>query len=77
MRQRRELGYNERFDDLKHILYEFHNYEVKSSLNQRLTGLIVANMIATLLTNPLDVVISKILTQNPQVHLADPKASTI
>lgn len=46
--------------------YEYHNYTVKTNFTTRLTLMIVANAIACLITNPFDVCLSKILTQNPR-----------
>ena len=49
--------------DLGHIFYDFHHCEVKTAITTRLSGLIVANAMATLLTNPFDVCLTKLLTQ--------------
>lgn len=63
MRQRREQGYEgETLQDLQHVFYEYHNYNIRSSYTMRLTVLIFANLVATLVTNPIDVCLSKILT---------------
>ena len=63
MRQRREQGYEEEsLQDMQHIFYEYHNYQIKSSYTTRLTILLFSNLIATLITNPIDVCLTKILT---------------
>ena len=65
MKQRRaRLGDQaETVTDLSHLFYEFHSYEIKTKVTTRLTALILGNMIATLITNPFDVVLSKLATQ--------------
>ena len=52
--------------DLSHLFFDFHNYEVKTKMTSRITVFIVANALATFLTNPFDVVLSKLATQQPQ-----------
>jgi hypothetical protein len=52
--------------DLSHLFYDFHNYEVKTKITTRLTWMIVANLVSTLITNPLDVCLSKMATQHYQ-----------
>ena len=66
-RQRIDEGYEESMKDLQPHLYEYHNYTIKTSYTTRLTVLIVSNMVATLLTNPIDVCVTKIMTQNPKL----------
>jgi hypothetical protein len=71
MKQRRQYAKEnglpaESTHDLNHLFFEFHNYEVKCKMTTRITLLFVANAIATLVTNPFDVVLSKIATQHPQ-----------
>ena len=63
MRQRRTLGYSESVHDLSYIFYEFHNYDIKTKITSRLSVLLIANLIATLITNPIDVCLTKIMTQ--------------
>lgn len=48
--------------ELSHLFYEFHNYEIKTKITTRLTFLIFANAVSTLLTNPIDVCLTKIAT---------------
>lgn len=62
MRQRREQGYDDSLSDMQSIFYEHHNYLIKTKVTTRLTMLILANLIGTILTNPFDVVLSKTLT---------------
>ena len=62
MKQRREQGYDDSFKDLQPIFYEHHNYIIKTRFTTRLTMLIAANFIGTLITNPIDVCLSKIMT---------------
>ena len=62
MRQRRDAGYNDSMSDMQSIFYEHHNYVIKTSFTTRLTMLIIANFVGTLVTNPIDVCLSKILT---------------
>ena len=47
---------------LSYLFYEFHNYEIKTKVTTRLTAMIISNFIATLLTNPIDVVLTKLAT---------------
>lgn len=62
MRQRRMEGHNESFNDISYLFYEYHNYEIKAKMHVRYLYLILANLLATLITNPIDVCLSKILT---------------
>ena len=64
MRSRRELGYDDKLQDMQSIFYDYHSYSIKTSYPMRLTMLILANLLATAITNPIDVCLSKILTQN-------------
>jgi hypothetical protein len=71
MRQRRavcemEGRTPETVHDHAHLFYEFHNYEVKQNHTFRLTGMIIANLFATIVTNPIDVCLSKMATQRKQ-----------
>ena len=45
------------------MFYDFHNYEVKTKIHIRYLYLIFANLIGTVLTNPIDVCLAKIMTQ--------------
>lgn len=63
----------EQVHDLAHHFYEFHNYEVKSNHTHRLTWMIIANFVATLVTNPFDVCLSKMATQRKQISPTDGK----
>lgn len=70
MRQRRQYNKDnglpvENTNDLSHLFYEIHHYELKHKMTTRLSLLIIANVIATALTNPLDVVLTKLATQQP------------
>lgn len=65
MKQRRAEGYTDDLKDLQPFFYEYHNYSIKTPYTTRLTILIVSNFVATVLTNPFDVCLSKIMTQNP------------
>ena len=49
---------------MQSVFWEHHNYHVKTNYTTRLTMLIVTNLLATLQTNPIDVCLSKILTQS-------------
>ena len=51
---------------LSYMFFEFHNYEVKALMTTRLTLLLLGNLFATLLTNPFDVCLTKLATQQPQ-----------
>ena len=62
MRHRRAQGCDESLDEISHLFYEFHNYDVKTKVHVRFMMLVMANLAATLLTNPIDVCLSKILT---------------
>ena len=52
--------------ELSHLFYEFHNYSIHTKITTRLTFLILANLFGTLITNPLDVCLSKIASQQKQ-----------
>ena len=53
----------ETHQSLSYLFYEFHNYEVKTLMTTRISLLLIGNFVATLLTNPFDVVLSKLATQ--------------
>jgi hypothetical protein len=63
MRQRRLEGHFESFDEISYMFYDFHNYDVKTKLHVRYLYFLLANLAATLVTNPIDVCLTKILTQ--------------
>jgi len=44
------------------MFYDYHNYDVKTKLHTRYLYMVIANLFATLLTNPIDVCLTKILT---------------
>lgn len=74
MKQRRAVSemngtVPESVHDLQHHFYDFHSYEIKTKITTRLSFLILANFIATALTNPLDVCLSKMATQQKQVKV--------
>lgn len=67
MKQRRAMTAmqglpQESVHDLSYVFYEFHNYEIKTKITTRLTFLILANLLATVVTNPIDVCVSKMAT---------------
>jgi hypothetical protein len=62
MRQRRAEGHYETFEEISYMFYDYSNYEVRTRLHIRYLYLILANMIGTLLTNPIDVCLTKIMT---------------
>ena len=63
MRQRRMQGYtDDKLAEMHGTFYEYHNYSVKTNFTTRLTLMILASAFATLVTNPVDVCLSKILT---------------
>lgn len=53
----------ETHQQLSYLFYEFHNYEVKNNMTTRLSLLLLGNLVATLFTNPFDVCLSKLATQ--------------
>ena len=63
MRQRRMEGHEESFDDIKHMFYDFHNYEVKTKMHVRYVYMVLATLAATIITNPIDVCLTKLMTQ--------------
>ena len=63
MRVRRAQGYNDTLQELEPFLYDQHSYHIKTSYTTRITMLIAANFVGTFLTNPIDVCLTKILTQ--------------
>ena len=48
--------------DLSHIFYEFHNFDIKSKMTTRVIMMWITNAFVTLLTNPIDVCLSKMAT---------------
>ena len=62
MKIRREMGYDDSLQDLQDIFYEYHNYNVRTNYTARFLMLIIINLMATLVTNPIDVCLTKILT---------------
>jgi hypothetical protein len=44
------------------MFYDYHNYDVRTKIHIRYLYLILANLIATILTNPIDVCLTKIMT---------------
>jgi len=63
MRQRRAQGHEESIEDISYLFYDFHNYDVKTRIHVRYALLVLANLVATVVTNPIDVCLSKLLTQ--------------
>ena len=63
MRQRRAEGHFETFDEISYMFYDYHHYDIKTKIHVRYIYMILANLIATLVTNPIDVCVSKIMTQ--------------
>lgn len=63
MKQRRAQGHEESIDEISYLFYDFHNYDVKTKVHVRYAMLVLANLIATIVTNPIDVCLSKIMTQ--------------
>ena len=67
MKQRRALNRSrgeplETHQELSYLFYEFHNYEIYTSMTTRLTLLILGNLVGTLATNPFDVCLTKMAT---------------
>ncbi len=60
----RSQGYEFEFQDALPDFYEFHNYSIKTGYDKRFVWLVMGNMLATVMTNPIDVCLSKMLTQN-------------
>ena len=72
MKQRRAINKSrgeplETHQSLSYLFYEFHNYEVKTLMTTRISLLLIGNFFATLLTNPFDVCLSKLSTQQLQM----------
>jgi hypothetical protein len=65
MRHRRATGEkpDETMNDLAYLFYDFHNCAIHTKMTTRITSLICASLLATAVTNPLDVCLSKLLTQ--------------
>jgi len=59
------MGYEDTLPELQSVFYDHHNYSIKTNYTTRITMLILANFVGTLLTNPIDVCLTKILTQKP------------
>ena len=53
----------ETHNQLSYLFYEFHNYDVQSKMTTRISLLILSNLFATLVTNPFDVCLTKLATQ--------------
>lgn len=68
MRQRRIEGHEESFEDIKHMFYDYHNYDVKTKMHIRYVYMVLATFIATLITNPIDVCTTKIMTQQEKKY---------
>lgn len=49
-------------DEISYLFYDFHSYDVKTKVHVRFALLVLANFVATIVTNPIDVCLSKILT---------------
>lgn len=61
-KQRRQMGYDDNLQDMQSIFMDHHNYIIKTKYTMRITMLIIANLIGTAITNPIDVVLTKLLT---------------
>jgi hypothetical protein len=55
-------GHDYTVQDIVGDFYEHHNYHVKTLFTTRITLMLLGNLLATLVTNPIDVCLSKILT---------------
>jgi hypothetical protein len=62
MRQRRSEGHFESFDEISYMFHDYHNYDVKTKIHVRYLYMLLANLVATLVTNPIDVCVTKIMT---------------
>ena len=52
----------ESFQELRHLFYDHHIYEIRTGMQNRFLGMLLANLVATLITNPLDVCLTKLMT---------------
>lgn len=59
----REKGYDVTFTDMKYVFFEYQNYDVKTKVTTRFLLLIFASLLATIITNPIDVCLTKLITQ--------------
>ena len=59
---------NATYQSKLHLFIEFHNYENKTAMNIRFLIMIFANLIGTLVTNPIDVWMTKLITQNQRKY---------
>ena len=65
---REERGENATFESKKHLFIEYHNYDVKTKMNFRFLLMLLGNLVATLITNPIDVCLTKLITQQERKY---------
>lgn len=51
-----------------HLFMEYHNYEIKTPMQTRFLLMVYANLVATVVTNPIDVCLTKLLTQREKKY---------
>lgn len=51
-----------------HLFIDYHNYKINTQMQTRFLLMLFANAIATLITNPIDVCLTKILTQQERKY---------
>lgn len=51
-----------------HLFIEHHNYKISTALHNRFLLMLLANLVGTLITNPIDVCLSKLLTQRERKY---------
>ena len=61
-------GENATFENKKHLFIDYHNYQVKTKMNFRFLLMLLGNLFATVITNPIDVWLTKLLTQQERKY---------
>lgn len=59
---------NVTYQSKQHLFIEYHNYVVKTPMNIRFLLMLLANFVGTVLTNPIDVCLTKLVTQQERKY---------
>ena len=51
------------YQNKSHLFIDHHNYKIKTPMHLRFVLMLVANAVGTLVTNPIDVCMTKLITQ--------------
>ena len=66
MKLRRDAGYDDSMKSMQGLIYDYHHYNIKTGYLVRFWMTIFGNLLATIVTNPIDVALTKIMTQHPK-----------